>query len=299
MIELIDGYTLMHEHVTIDLSGVKKDEDCRLDCFDETVHEFQQLYEYGVRNILEVTNRGMGRDVDYIRRVEAATGIRILLSTGFYKEPFLPREVYDNTTEELAGLIETELTAGIDGSDVRAAVIGEFGTSKDEMTLMEAKVFDAMALAAVKTGAPITTHTTLGTYGPEQVDYLVARGVKPERIIIGHMDLSRDIGKILAVLNKGVNIGFDTIGKLNYCPDTFRVAALQEIQRQGMLPQVVLSLDITRKSHLKYRGGIGYGYLFEEFLPLLKEHGFTQEQIDMLLIHNPRRILGAAMEEGE
>ena len=69
---LQDGYTLMHEHVTIDLSGVKKDLDCRLDCFDETVEEFRRLYGYGVRNILEVTNLGMGRDIDYIKRVEGS-----------------------------------------------------------------------------------------------------------------------------------------------------------------------------------------------------------------------------------
>ena len=52
--KLADGYTLMHEHVTINLSGVKKDEDCRLNCFEETVKEFKGLYGYGVRNILEV-----------------------------------------------------------------------------------------------------------------------------------------------------------------------------------------------------------------------------------------------------
>ena len=282
----------MHEHVTIDLSGVKKDDDCHLDCFEETVREFRQLYEYGVRNILDVTNRGMGRNPEYVARVEAATGIRILLSTGFYKEPFLPQEVYDNTVEELAGLISRELTEGIGSSGPHASVIGEFGTSKDRMMPMEEKVFEAMALAAVRTGAPVSTHTTLGTCGREQLDYLTARGVKPEKIIIGHMDLSQDLEKILDLLSRGANVGFDTIGKLNYSPDTFRVAALKEIHRQGMLSQVVLSMDITRKTHLRYKGGIGYSYLFEAFLPLLEEHGFTQEQIDLLLIDNPRRILG-------
>ena len=37
--KLIDGYTYMHEHMTIDLSGVKKDEDCHLDCYEETVKD--------------------------------------------------------------------------------------------------------------------------------------------------------------------------------------------------------------------------------------------------------------------
>lgn len=292
--KLADGYTLMHEHVTIDLSGVKKDEDCRLDCFEETVKEFKSLYGFGVRNILEVTNLGMGRDVEYIRRVAEESGMNIIVSTGFYKEPFLPDCVYEKTVEELSFMIEQELTQGIGESGICASVIGEFGTSKLKMTDMEKKVFDAMAAAAVRTGAPVTTHTTLGTMGAEQADYLIGLGVKPEKIIIGHMDLSQDVETILSVLRRGVNVGFDTVGKLNYCPDTFRAEALKRIDEEGMLSQVVLSMDITRKSHLKYRGGIGYAYIFETFLPLLRESGFTQVQIDMLLKENPERILTTA-----
>lgn len=287
-----EGYTLMHEHITIDLSGVKKDLDCRLDCFDETVKEFQQLYEYGVRNILDVTNIGMGRDVDYIRRVEEASGIHIILSTGFYKEPFLPEFVHTQTPEELAGLVESEILEGIGDTGLHASVIGEFGTSKDQMTPMEEKVFAAMSMAASRMGVPVTTHTTLGTYGAQQAEYLISHGIAPEKIIIGHMDLSKDIEKILQVLDMGVNVGFDTVGKLAYCPDTFRVEALHEIVKRGRLSQVVLSMDITRKSHLKSGGGIGYVYLFEKFLPMLWESGFSKEQTDMLLIHNPKRILG-------
>ena len=86
-------------------------------------------------------------------------------------------------------------------------------------------------------------------------------------------------------------MGFDTVGKSNYCPDTFRVEALRRIASENRLSQVVLSMDITRKSHLKSHGGIGYSYLFTDFLPLLRESGMTQEQIDTLLIHNPKRIL--------
>ena len=37
----MNGYTMMHEHITIDLSGVKKDTDCQLDCYAETVAEFK------------------------------------------------------------------------------------------------------------------------------------------------------------------------------------------------------------------------------------------------------------------
>lgn len=285
------GYTLMHEHITIDLSGIKNDEDCRLDCFEESQNELCRLYELGVRRILDVTNIGMGRNSDYCRLMEENTGIQILSATGFYKEPFLPEFVYTMSVRELARLAIKEISEGIENTGIKASVIGEFGTSKDTFTEMERKVFDSMALAAVQTGAVVTTHTTLGTMALEQAEYLKSEGVKPENIIIGHLDLSQNPDTIISVLKEGVNIGFDTVGKNNYCPDTFRAQMLKRIAKEGYLDQVVLSMDITRKSHLKKWGGPGYAYLFETFLPMLQEYGLSEKQIQQLMIDNPNRIL--------
>ena len=284
-------YTLMHEHITIDLSGIKNDEDCRLDCFEESQNELCRLYELGVRRILDVTNIGMGRNSDYCRLMEESTGIQILSATGFYKEPFLPDFVYTMSVRELAKLAVKEISEGIANTGIKASVIGEFGTSKDTFTEMERKVFDSMALAAVQTGAVVTTHTTLGTMALEQAEHLKTEGVKPENIIIGHLDLSQNPDTIISVLKEGVNIGFDTVGKINYCPDTFRAQMLKRIAKEGYLDQVVLSMDITRKSHLKKWGGPGYAYLFETFLPMLLEYGLSEAQIEQLMIDNPNRIL--------
>ena len=285
------GYTLMHEHITIDLSGIKNDEDCRLDCFEESQNELCRLYELGVRRILDVTNIGMGRNSDYCRRMEESTGIQILSATGFYKEPFLPDFVYTMSVRELAKLAVKEISEGIANTGIKASVIGEFGTSKDTFTEMERKVFDSMALAAVQTGAVVTTHTTLGTMALEQAEHLKTEGVKPENIIIGHLDLSQNPDTIISVLKEGVNIGFDTVGKNNYCLDTIRAQMLKRIAKEGYLDQVVLSMDITRKSHLKKWGGPGYAYLFETFLPMLLEYGLSEAQIEQLMIDNPNRIL--------
>jgi phosphotriesterase-related protein len=195
------------------------------------------------------------------------------------------------SVRELAKLAVKEISEGIANTGIKASVIGEFGTSKDTFTEMERKVFDSMALAAVQTGAVVTTHTTLGTMALEQAEYLKAEGVKPENIIIGHLDLSQNPDTIISVLKEGVNIGFDTVGKNSYCPDTFRAQMLKRIAKEGYLDQVVLSMDITRKSHLKKWGGPGYAYLFETFLPMLLEYGLSEAQIEQLMIDNPNRIL--------
>lgn len=288
----MNGYTMMHEHITIDLSGVKKDTDCQLDCYAETVAEFKKLYEYGVRRIVDVTNDGMGRNPQYVENVEKETGIRIVHSTGFYKEPFLPERVYGQTVQEMADWMIGEIRQGIDGG-AKPGMIGEIGTSKNTMTETEKKVFDASVIAARETGLPIYTHTTLGTYAPEQAAYFKATGLPMDRIVLGHLDLSGDLDYIRRVLDSGISIGFDTVGKNNYFPDAKRVEFLLALEAEGRLDQIVLSEDLTRKSHLKYKGGIGYCYLFETFIPMLKEAGLKQESLDKMLIHNPARILGA------
>lgn len=288
----MNGYTLMHEHITIDLSGVKKDTDCQLDCYNETVEEFKKLYEYGVRTVVDVTNDGMGRNVGYVLNVEKETGIRIIQSTGFYKEPFLPQRVYGQTVRQMADWMIGEIRTGIDGTGPKARMIGEIGTSKNQMTEAERRVFDAAVIAARETGMPIYTHTTLGTYAPEQAQYFKDAGLPLDRIVLGHIDLSGDLDYIRRVLDYGVTIGFDTVGKNNYFPDAKRVEFLLALENEGRLDQVVLSEDLTRKSHLKFKGGIGYSYLFETFIPMAKAAGLKQESLDKMLIHNPARILG-------
>ena len=289
---LKDGYTLMHEHVFIDLSGIKKLDDCRLDCKEETIKEFKELYKNGVRNIVEVTNIGMGRDIEYIQEVANKSGINIVCATGFYKEPFYPPYVYEKSERELAEIMIKDITERIDGSSLKASIIGEIGSSKDIITDEEYKVFKAAILAHLETGVPITTHTTLGTMGLEQVRLFKRYGLNMEKIVIGHVDLSGNTQYIMEILDNGVYVEFDTIGKNNYMPDETRGEMLKEIEDRGMIDKVFLSLDITRKSNMKYNKGIGYSYIFEKFIPLLREKGLKETSIEKMLLENPRNFFG-------
>lgn len=285
---LVNGMTFTHEHTTIDLSGVKQNEDCNLNCFAETIEEYKKLYKQGVRNIVDVTVMGMKRNPEYVRQVAKASGINIIQATGCYTERFLPEFVEVETIEEIAERFIKEIEVGIAGSEVKAEIIGEIGSSKNHMTIKETKVFEAAVLAHKKTGKPITTHTTLGTYGHEQVEFFKARQVDLSRVVIGHVDLSGDSDYVLQLLRQGVYVEFDTIGKENYMPDQTRVDMLLAIQEAGFTDKVFLSLDITRKSNLNFRGGIGYSYLIETFIPMLREGGITEKFIQKILIDNPQ-----------
>lgn len=278
-----------HEHTTIDLSGPKHNPDCRLDDFDATVEEFRRLAQKGVACIIDQTNRGMGRNVDYTRRVAEAAGLTITHATGYYKEPFLPPECYQLTEQQMADIMVGELTQGIDGTDIRATVIGEIGTSKD-ITDAEAKVFRAASRAHCETGAPICTHTTLGTRGLEQLAIFVSFGVDLSRVVLSHIDLSADLDYMKRLLDQGVNIAFDTVGKNNYQPDALRARQLSALCAEGYGDQIVLSVDITRKSHFAAQGGIGYSYLLDTFAPMASEAGVCDADLEKLLCRNAARI---------
>lgn len=287
------GNTYIHEHLYLDLSGVKNDDDTRLDDVKGVIAELQNSE---LDSLVEVTNLGMGRNVETLRYISEQTGVNVIASTGFYKEPFLPEAIYNLDVEEMANILIGEITEGIGETGIKAHVIGEVGTSKNEIRPMELKVLQAGIRAHLETGHPIFTHTTLGTMALEQLDLFATHHVDPGKILIGHMDLNCDRDYHLKVADRGCYLGFDTIGKLRYERDEVRIEHIKYLIARGHLGQIVLSQDMTRKSHLKKCGGIGYNYLYEVFLPQAREQGISEEQLRQMLVDNPRRLLAV---EGE
>ncbi|WP_321383236.1 phosphotriesterase-related protein [uncultured Enterococcus sp.] len=287
---LVEGITYMHEHTTIDLSRIKNIDDTNLNCFEETVAEYKKLYTKGVRNIVDVTVMDMKRNPLYVQKAAKASGINIIQATGFYTERFLPEIVDEYSTQQLAELMIKEIEEGIADTSIRAQIIGEIGSSKDGWTEREKKVFNAAVIAHKKTGTPITTHTTLGTFGHEQVAFFKENGVELSKVVIGHVDLSGSGDYVLHMLEQGVYVEFDTVGKENYLPDIERVKMLQQIEAAGYTDRVFLSMDITRKSNLEYQNGIGYSYLLDVFVPLMKENGISESFIQKMLVTNPQKF---------
>jgi len=229
----------------------------------------------------------MGRNPSYTQAVCDEAGISVLHATGFYKESFLPGECYTLSESAISRLFISELREGIESSGITAGLIGEIGTGHKQISPVEEKIFRAAAAAHFETGAPICTHTTLGTMGMEQVELLSAHGAGLAHVVLSHIDLSGDTDYMLRLLDTGVNIGFDTIGKNNYQPDEQRVLWLMELCKRGYENQIVLSMDLTRKSACRQ---LGYDYLMVSFIPKLIQAGFRQAWLNALLWENPRRI---------
>ena len=296
---LKDGYTLMHEHMSIDLTPG----DIATGSFDAMCRDLQTVYDFGVRNIVDMTNQSMGRAPEYVRRLQEATGINIILSTGYYLEQYIGPYVEPFSVSELASSAIKDLTTGIDGSCEKAGVIGEIAWSKPAPGELELKAWEAMSIAACATGAEamsiaacatgavVSTHPSLGVLQLPQAEYLLDKGIDPRKIVIGHIEFYPDDNTLKKLLGYGVNIGLDMIGKETGRGDCYRADTVCKVKEWGYLSQLVLSLDLCRVQDLRSSGSYGYAHLFFEiFLPMLRERGITQSEIDLMLKENPKRI---------
>jgi len=286
------GITMCHEHLALNLAHVRGDDDSDFSCEALIMEEVKQMMEYEVQSVVEVTGNDMGRDVNRLLRISQACDLNIVCATGFYLWQYHPKPVLAGDVEAICDIFCRDIQEGIDGTAVKAGVIGEVASSQNEIAPSERKVLSAAAKASVRTGLAVTTHCQLGTMALEQSRLLQSEGMDPDNIILGHLDLANDrayYGKILAT---GVNIGFDTIGKTSYLPDEARADNLMYLLECGFEDHIVLSQDISRKSYLAVnKTHSGYMRVMKEFVPLLKKRGIQQKTLDKLLIKNPARIL--------
>ncbi|MGM0920820.1 MAG: phosphotriesterase family protein [Bacillota bacterium] len=283
------GVCACHEHLYVDLSRVKKNEDTCLQDIELIMKDLESFAALGGKAIVEVTNEGMGRDAEQLAEISRKTGLQIIASTGCYKDPFIPDDKKEWNRDQFAEWMITEIKEGIGETGIKPGVIGEIGSSLNEFKPIETELFHGAVEAAKITKLPLSTHTTLGTCALEQIDLFQKEGLFLEKVIIGHQDLNTNDEVVLEVLNSGAFAAMDTIGKENYRADEDRIRSLLTFIEKGYENQLLLSSDLTRKSHLKSLGGQGYDIVLRSFIPALKSHGVSGSIINKLLVTNPQK----------
>jgi 5-phospho-D-xylono-1,4-lactonase len=289
------GVTYGHDHILFRPPSpmAEQDPDLCLDSVDAAIKELGYFRAAGGRALVEMTTVEMGRAPEQMAAVARATGVHIIAATGYNKAKFHERIVAPKTEDEIAADMVRELTQGMDGTSIRAGVI-KGSSSKDEMTATEEKVLRAAARAHQATGAPVSTHTEAGTMAFEQIALLQALGVRPEHIIIGHLDRKLEWDYQLAIAETGVYMGYDQVSKEKYWPDARRIEFIARLSAAGHGQQLMLSGDWARKSYWPSYGfgnGPGLTYILWRFVPWLLEQGVSRAVVDDLLIHNPARAL--------
>jgi predicted metal-dependent phosphotriesterase family hydrolase len=285
------GFTLMHEHLQLDLYPLFKNLDLLLNNEAIAADELGAFATVGGRTIVDLTNRGMRPDPQAVRRIAEAAGVNAVLGCGWYLQAVYDDSVARTRTNDLADELVRDLTEGIGGTDIRAGIIGEIGTDDKYIKPAEERVFRAAARAHKRTGAAITTHAMGYRVGLEQLDLLEEEGADLRRVVVGHCDHLLDIDYHEAILRRGAYVEYDNVGNRATQPDAQKVAMLVELLRRGYQQQLLLSMDACLRSRLHAWGGHGLDYLTLTFLPALRVAGATDEQIHTIMVENPARVL--------
>lgn len=285
------GNTLTHDHIMLDAWGLRQLYEAILD--DEVIatEEVALFKAAGGGTICDPTNIGLKRDPAALARISAATGVNILMGAGWYREVVYPDYVAETSTEDLARFLVSEIEDGVDGTGVRPGFIGEIGTERGHITPVVERVFRAAARAHVRTGIPILTHTThWGELALEQLDLLAEEGVDPSVVIVSHLGDRRGIDNILPIAERGAWLNVDNLGFVGgYAPLEFRADNVAELCSRGLAERVMLSNDICELGQLAAYGGVGYAHVITTFLPMLRERGVSDEDIQLMTVTNPSR----------
>ena len=287
------GVTDYHEHLYVEPPAWlhKMDPDFALDSVEKSAAELQTFADAGGRTLVELTAVDFGRNVGKILEVaDKVPEVNVIMTAGYNRPHYMGRWAHAVSEADMVRDTVRDLTTGIDGTSVKAGII-KCGTEYNNFNEIGAKLVRVAAAAHNETGRPIITHTTAGTMGYEQATYLMEHGVAPRWIALSHMDRNADAPEHKRIAALGVYLGYDCFGKSKYGPESRRVALLRDMIDSGFGKRLLIGNDLGRPSYWRaYGGGPGLDFVLTQFRQLLIDEGFSEEELTMLLVDNPRRF---------
>jgi predicted metal-dependent phosphotriesterase family hydrolase len=285
----------MHEHVLVDFIGASGVSRSRYDAdaaFTTALPHLKQVGTLGCRTLVECTPAYLGRDVQLLKRLSEASGVHILSNTGYYgaaKDKHVPPFAFTETAEQLAARWIREAERGIDGTTIKPAFM-KIGVDDAPLSDIDAKLVRAAAMTHRETGLPIASHTGSGAAAMAELDLLDAAGVPPAAFIWVHAQSERDDTFHVRAARQGAWVEFDGVSPSSLVR---HVELVQRMKAEGLLNHVLVSHD-AGWYHVGEPGGgqfRPYTTIFTDFIPRLRSAGFSDAEVEELLVDNPRRAL--------
>lgn len=297
------GRVLMHEHVITRSPGLREDYPStypREVALAACVEGLTRLKAAGIDTLVDHTTYDLGRDVELLADASRASGLRIVAATGVWIEP--QRYWHLRAPVEGAELLIADLERGVAGTGIRAGVI-KCAIDVAGLTPAIERVLRACAIAHRATGVYISTHTVAkDRNGLDQQRIFAEEGVDLGRVVIGHSGDSADLDYHRELLAAGSYLGMDRFGVEQTLSDAERMDTVAALCREGFADRLLLSQDAScwndrmpMAEMRKLRPHWHHFHVVEDIVPGLLERGVTEEQIETMLVRNPRAIFAEAM----
>ena len=320
------GPTLMHEHVLWDITPPKlaarndfgpevtlenhwayaygelqAPRNFQLHDVAVAIDEVRRLREVGGSTVVELSCGGLKPDPEGLAEVSKVTGVHMVMGCGHYVDEYQDPRNRARSVDDFAREMVDQVQLGAWGTSIRSGMIGEIGCQAP-WTALEKRVMRAAIEAQRETGAAINVHPGRHPDQPQEVaDFLRANGADLSRVVISHIDRTIfDDERLLRLADTGCVVEFDLFGQENSYyshadidmpNDATRLRHIRTLASRGHLERVVISHDICYISRLVRFGGHGYGHIFRNVVPMMRRRGFSQAEIDAILVGNPRRLL--------
>ena len=255
----------------------------------------------GGQAMVELTIGGLAPDPLGLVEVAQRTGVHIVMGCGHYVQVYHDAANATRSVEDFAAEMVAAVRHGAWGTGVRAGLIGEIGCS-EIWTPQERRVMAGAVIAQQETGAALTIHPGAVPDQPfEIIDLVRAQGGDVSRTIIDHVDRTIfDSDRLFRLADTGCVLEFDLFGyehaywsfaPINMPNDGTRIDMIRMLFDRGHGAQIAISQDICRLTRLLAYGGHGYGHLLRNVVPFMREKGFSEAELDLMLVETPRRLL--------
>jgi phosphotriesterase-related protein len=320
------GPALMHEHLIIDITPPKYAaagiEDVEIDicnCWqinfgqklsglkwklnhaDLVLADVREMVAAGGRTIVELTSGGLKPDPKALVNIANATSAVIVMGCGHYVNDYQAKANHERNAEDFAAEMVAQVFEGAWGTEVRAGIIGEIGC-QSPWTATEKRVMEGAVLAQQQTGAAINVHPGRHEDQPQEVaEFFKKSGAPMDRMVMSHIDRTIfDETRLLKLADTGCVIEFDLFGQENSYyvhsdidmpNDAVRLRLMRALIARGHLERIVISHDICYRTRLTRFGGHGYQHIFANVIPMMRRRGYSEAEIDTIMVQTPRRLL--------
>ena len=267
------------------------------------IKEALRFKHAGGGTLVDVTNRGIARDPLALTRISRATGLNVVMGGGYYIPPSHPLDFEGVSEDEIKEEIVRDITAGVKDTGVKTGVIGELGNLWPASE-SEAKVLRASARAQVITGAPILIHPGFHGDSPAHIlRILLAAGADPGKIIMGHLGYINRLETIEWLTETGCFMEWDIFGfedsdmgwrsspPIDVPSDSQRIERIERVFELGAGDRVLVGHDVCMKFQYASYGGKSYDHFLSNIRLRMKKRGFSDEDLNGILIRNPARAL--------
>lgn len=300
------GQTLAHEHIACMDWSMRMNFGLKYFDYDWVVETGVAMLkkareEWGIQTVVDGTPINLGRDVNLLAEVSRGSGVNIIASSGFYyqEEPCL----IGRSAEEIDDWLDQECTEGIDKTHILPGIL-KSAVGGDGITPMIKNVLTGVGRVAARRKLPIFCHHDVKVRsGIDILDIFENAQVDLSRVIVGHSGDTDDLDYLLSMLGRGCFLGMD---RFAYCDATLsmekRILVLLDLFKRGYGKQLILSHDygvymgfegtmddVKKRSHGNQEAD--YTLIHQKVLPALRSGGLTQQDIHLLMVDNPRRLL--------